>query len=131
MNSITVSEWNLSTEEIGFYVGKYNKNIEEMDSIHVHIPKILPLVAKGKEIEMKESLSKAYLLNDNECDIDISNNVEIVNYVSINIPDNLSFKRPLFKYDAKLKIGFVSGNVDNGKLLDVIDSSEYENFYKE
>lgn len=125
MNSITLGSWSLSTEEIGYYVGK-NDARTDSSTLQVYIPKILPMIKKGNAQVHTEPISTSGIINDIGCKLEINSSVKIRNYMEVSAPDNLNFKRPVFKNGAKVKISFVSGNVDHGKLMNTIDSSTFD-----
>lgn len=125
MNSITLGTWSLSTEEIGYYVGKSDTRTDS-SSFKVYIPKILPMIKRGTAQVHTEPLSTSGIINDRGCKLDPNPSVKTRNYMEVSASDNVNFKRPVFKNGAKVKVSFVSGNVDNGKLMNTIDSSTFD-----
>lgn len=125
MNSITLGTWNLSTEEIGYYVGKSDARTDG-SSFKVYIPKILPMIKRGTAQIHTEPLSVSGIINDIGCKLETNSSVKTRNYLEVTASDNINFKRPVFKNGAKVKIAFVSGNIDNGKLMNTIDSSTFD-----
>lgn len=125
MNAITLGTWNLSTEEIGFYVGKGDTKTSS-SSFKVYIPKILPTIKKGTAQVRTESISTNGIINDTKCKIEPSSSVKTRNYIEVPASDNVNFKRPVFKNGAKLRISYTAGNVDSGKIMNTIDSSTFD-----
>ena len=125
MNTITLNTWSLSTEEIGYYVGRGNTETSA-SSFKVYIPKILPLLRQGTAQVRKELIENSMLLNDSQCSVKGSSYVKTRNYIEIPAADNVNFKRPVFKNGAKIRISFTAGNVDSGKITNTIDSSSFD-----
>ena len=125
MNSITLGTWSLSTEEIGYYVGKSDTRTDS-SSFKVYIPKILPMIKRGTAQVHTEPRSTSGIINDRGCKLDPNSSVKTRNYMEVVASDNVNFKRPVFKNGAKVKVSFVSGNVDSGKLMNTIDSSTFD-----
>ena len=125
MNSITLNTWSLSTEEIGYYVGRGNAETSA-SSFKVYIPKILPLLRQGTAQVRKEPIETSMILNDSQCGVKGSSYVKTRNYIEIPAADNVNFKRPVFKNGAKIRISFTAGNVDSGKITNTIDSSSFD-----
>lgn len=125
MNTITLGTWSLSTEEIGFYVGRSSEKTSS-PSFQVYIPKILPTIKQGPAQVKTEPLTTTGIINDPKCKVTPNPYVETRNYMVVPVSDNISFKRPIFETGAKMKISFVSGNVDSGTIMNTIDSSTFD-----
>lgn len=115
-------KWKVDNTEIGFYIippwGSSSAN-----PLKLHIPKIMPLIPRGKPKVTVSSLNKSCYLNEKSCAPSVPTTVRTQNYISVKQRDNRHFIKPLLRSGSKVYVDIENGNIDTMYISTKVDNS--------